>query len=1113
MSGNLKPTNLRFLARSAGAARSRRGGQALVLVVLLMMAVILVGILFVAVVTFNQESSTRLSDVLKAGALAEAGLRYADYMITNSPEGADWRPPFKPYDPVAYKANDPATWPVPPVYLGDPAASATTYTATAGMFGPDNIQFTDDDQYMQEEADRGWAGMVNTSPPGGGPTGPYYVRRGYTRYPDPSNAGGRGTVDAPGLLYGTPADQVDFNQGHFLLRVTYDPGPPFEGKDYVANGLTTAGLKPNAQTKYLKIECIGVSTGTNFVWRRLVAYKAIGVTDYMLWVTDKEHTGQPTQLGFGPFLDMSGTGTLTNRAGVPASQRGDFLTSHFVGPMRFDTPVSLSGDNAEPNPAAGSTMDERMGSTQLDLVTEPLPYDDPLAWRPEHGGYLRADRLEVTSLITEASQRSASPTSAGAPFPAQSTTVNLVKYDAAAAGSPYTATYSHSVWDSTDGRFKTSPDPAVPGKWILDGKRSELDPDRDAPVSTLNAPDLFQKDPATGISRYLALTRDSGGVMQNPTTKETVNVGRYGHGRGVYIDNFADVQFLANDGSHDLGTLMEDWLGNLSPNDARAKDSGWNATRTTYSPRGVEITLYNTENAALDSGRLTAVTAASPGALKPNEVWWPNHVAGQPGMRITRHDRRWRIADPNSPNTVGDDSGVNVMYVDYPNANPPLNERQGNPVIYAEGNLRIQGMLPKDTGDDTASGKPSGRYSLTVVAGGTIYVDGQILSPQDVEGRFTGAKAAPVGIPDEQNTYIALLARDCVVVNPTHIVPQLTEGAVVAAPDNSVSPLQSEQHWQLSPRLSGGIFSRWYFGAPPQTNAVANLISLVAYQTGEDPGPAGLSLWMYNSLDNGTDYYDFDPTVGNPALGTFIFAPSGGAPVADNVAAAAISPLWAPFVNGGNPALPWPLNGPKAPPSLAHYLSTVPGDINSQEFRYSDPGLGGGGSNYWLKKFKIEELNPTPGTLYGTPQGAVHAKVNAVMYAQEGCFFVIPGQYFDVGATGDQAPRFRRYNYDLEIRGAISENFHASPAAWREWQDHWAYPQYFIDTDGNAALAWGTINYRYDDTLVACRVEPSTQVDANLRYGTESPDAPGANLPKLPLLPTCPGLIYHGTGP
>ena len=74
-----------------------RRGQALLIAVLLMGVILLVGILFAAVVSFNQEQSARHLDLVAAQLQAEAGVSYASKMLENSPQGADWRPRFVPY--------------------------------------------------------------------------------------------------------------------------------------------------------------------------------------------------------------------------------------------------------------------------------------------------------------------------------------------------------------------------------------------------------------------------------------------------------------------------------------------------------------------------------------------------------------------------------------------------------------------------------------------------------------------------------------------------------------------------------------------------------------------------------------------------------------------------------------------------------------------------------------------------------------------------------------------------------------------------------------------------------------------------------------------------------
>ncbi|MFW5866584.1 MAG: hypothetical protein ACOCX2_02135, partial [Armatimonadota bacterium] len=179
-----------------------RRGQALLVAVLLMMAILLVGILFVALVTYNQEQSTRHEDTLAAQAMAEAGVRYATYMLENSPEGADWRPPEPPA-----------------LYTGQPA--------DPGVYGPDTIPGTEDDYYTDMELTRGWAPRID-------PAGDVYENRGFSRFPDPRHPSGATTPLATSV-----------SGGYFFLRVSYQPWGPADGDD------------PDPMNWHIKIESIG----------------------------------------------------------------------------------------------------------------------------------------------------------------------------------------------------------------------------------------------------------------------------------------------------------------------------------------------------------------------------------------------------------------------------------------------------------------------------------------------------------------------------------------------------------------------------------------------------------------------------------------------------------------------------------------------------------------------------------------------------------------------------------------------------------------------------------------------------------------------------------------
>jgi len=163
----------------------------------------------------------------------------------------------------------------------------------------------------------------------------------------------------------------------------------------------------------------------------------------------------------------------------------------------------------------------------------------------------------------------------------------------------------------------------------------------------------------------------------------------------------------------------------------------------------------------------------------------------------------------------------------------------------------------------------------------------------------------------------------------------------------------------------------------------------------------------------------------------------------------------------------WPVSNPDWPWTLTSYLDlTRPGLLNHLALTtavnadiIAANGGAGTPSNYWLKKFKLQE------------------------------FAAGPREYL-------------RYNYDVEIRGAITENFHPGPAVVREWQEKWAYP------DG---ADWNSIRYIYDETLLAARTQPLTELDGVRRYATTA--SRHSNTIKVPLLPASPDLLYYGEAP
>jgi hypothetical protein len=406
------------------------------------------------------------------------------------------------------------------------------------------------------------------------------------------------------------------------------------------------------------------------------------------------------------------------------------------------------------------------------------------------------------------------------------------------------------------------------------------------------------------------------------------------------------------------------------------------------------------------------------------------------------------------------------------------------PLIVAEGNVRVSGRLPEGVNATDLR-----MYDMAIVSGGTIYIDGQILSPNDY-------LSTPVA--DELNTSVALLARDSVCLNATQIVAQDTFGTAPAVPDDPLNPADPNKHWDLSPGSDGRGYSLFYWGGTP----IGTSAALVVRQTAGDPGPSGVSLTMWDELSGYTAYDFGDPLL--PMVDeTFALVPEGtvfpdGSLPPQPYGVAAVAPQWAPYRDAAA-NLPW---------DLAGYVDSTIGLKNALVLRHADPNLGAGSTSYWLKNWKVAEYNAD-----GDPVGAINARVNASVFAERGCWYVLTPGYFDGELTrqtvqaanpgmsdGEADMRVvenRRYNYKLTFVGTIAENFTASVEAAQDWSDKMSYPERY---EGGELAEWGSIDYIFDDTLRIARFDSTVSNATN----------PAANLPRLPLLPVSPDLVYYG---
>jgi len=1069
-----------------GRRPSHCRGQALFLAVLVVMLILLIGGVFVATVVFSQSSSQVDMDRAAAQALADAGLRFVDRMLLTSPEGADWRPRVPPY--ALDTDSDPST-PGPYDMAADPSLMNADGQGTP--------------YYTDMEMTRGWFAIREDL--GGGTPGRYF-RHGFAKYPDPRDPVHPGPDGIPGTAddFG---DATTFGTGTVLLRVTYAPvvtdwSDPADPKRWSAGTLA----------KCIKIEAMGRvdSEGGRGIWQRVTAYKPYGITDFARFITDRDETGETAKLCMNPFIDYDDDGTV---------DAAEIVRTRIEGGILCNTSLTLVGDYAD-----------NAATNEIYLHSRIAPGPDGVLGTSD----------DVMGSVDDQSVRAQE--------------IHLEYVTDPPVGGPSTDVYLDAlpgdlptgpIRDSRSSSFDT-----LNGRVLDDRKTADATSGIVRRADRLEPPDLQRESPTTSTNRYIALTRESGTYVQM-ASGSLENDGAWGYGEGIFIDNEMDIQF-----GHDLEALEADWLrASLTTG-----ESGWSPTFTVYKPPAVRISLYPDE-ASITGGIAARIRDVDPGDVLSDSslLWWPNHQAGAPGIRLERHDidpatgqqRTWGYHqfDPGPDGTVGtpddrypgDDTRLHVMYLDYPE----------NGVIAALGNVRIKGVLPPkpDGNGPDQSNRPDGSwrdYNLTIYSGGTIYIDSQLIKPSTAvlldpnlasDPVFANLDPDPTANPnyfylDYYDSHIALLATDCVCLNTTQIVPHR-----FSRPANEV------EEDPLNPAAGG------HFAVPnirdamirtsvriPRTSGGA--LAITAKHTGQEPGTAYISLSINGNL------YDFG---GGANEYVYSFSPQGTAPESASLSWS-LSPTYAYLTGSARqppfPAWPWQ-------PPLA-MLSIGPLTWNSIVFMppATVPAIAGqvpGGSrDYWLRKFKIEELvdhDSDPNTSV-EPIGTLDVHVDALIYAQNGSWFVIPGEYFEpntalhpydhdadpstpdipVGgdldrdrdgvpdvdadadgntitdADGDGVPddfeyyarRFKRYNYRITITGAISENRPAGAEAVRDWIDKWSYPDF--DAAGNRI--WGQIVYCFDDTL---------------RRARDNPDVVGTSqttLCALPALPVSPELLF-----
>jgi hypothetical protein len=967
--------------------RNAAAGQALLIAVLVLFAVATLAALFAGIVSSQLTQVARQSDVVALRNIAEAGLRLANEQLTYSPAGADWRPDASPY------------------VCGD---------------------------------------------------------------------------------------------GQVTIQVTYGP------------------LPDQLQSRFLRIVSTAVFPDNPFLRHTISAWKPVLLTDYARFITDKYETDRTARLG------VSGL----QMGGYP---RQDYVT-YFGGPIRSNTDLMW------------------YGQSRLSLRTT---FDTTTDWQSL--GILRDDRIEVAGTMRPAP--SSSPTDAltlyvdGAPLPR--------------AASLFQPNTEQEQNDYING-FPQPPfgaGPIIPNSRIVLARLPDYQAMTgwvygvDLSVPRVRPPEIDAVHPDKETHRYLQLTRDSGFWRQDPGLPTSYyNTGEFGWGwmnyGGIYIDNFDDIQY-----EHDLDMLRGNWMRSVGDHYpfGDGRDGGverppegpadyWDRTGRHYAPPAVEIIVHG--------------------------------EALCPYMEVIRHDLRdvagiecyWEDPDgapvpldlnPDIPDELVYAYDPGVMSGCTPTAGSrPIGIYDGNRaifpfpangVIYAEGNVRVSGIMPpvRDNqgrvgtaipvdqvpegyfGDWHAMNGRSRRFDLQIVSGGTIYIDDNLLSP--ASARLGGLSPDNMVTDRLYGSRIALLARDYVCLNTTALNPRPVD--MFRAVQDQVEPgiyhlyndaqpifasSGSEGHLLLegdqNPDVNVDGYAEFWdpatddpFDTDPAwvsfayTNPRLRLPDLAAEltdlrlmvghsglwvdeaQPGEPGGigTAGGEPPEQQTTPPGTDAdepaVDVALHVNDPALGspwpwgadtsryTFLRAAIAEHEIRDESDHWYVDPQPGLLELGSgaddfsellpDAYQPMAMHTPAAVPAAAWLTGAdtlaLAGRVWPVRHWEQDPDTGAWYVDGWETPPK--ELAYTVGPIAVAPPRGVEplpVQIDALIYAQNGSWFVISGRWFNDDPDEFGAdPRTQLYpgyheplNTSIHVYGAISENMPAELGSVADWTSKWGGP-------------------------------------------------------------------------
>lgn len=811
--------------------------------------------------------------------------------------------------------------------------------------------------------------------------------------------------------------RLSLKGGRALVRVAYDPDP----NDPLGQTIKIESIGRTGELDFTDPTVFVQNQNSPRLRRELIAYKRIGITDYLRYITDKDKRNGDNYLG------------------VPAV--GHYFPQVYGNPMIAQNPTGAANGEIL---FGGSVY----CNSNLNIIGDTFFYE---GLRGSSIQGVQPEGISVAgSLVANQFSAAAVPNGAG-------TSPTATRFDA--QGKPYPqalinfpintsidtpSSGSYAIPATNDynvgtGSFGPNANFNTFGGLVRDGSQNAGVNGYSRNIPRIEPPSIDTYANGTGSLRVRQMTAQSGSWINS-----TLNTGMIGWGSAIYIDNDADRQIeTVTPGITGSYSLPADWT---NPNAGFAQ-SAWQGPF--YRPPGVLIELLG------DHIRLTR----SDGKFFRNSDGTTNAQGNGSVIDIPLSDAA-RAALPTIAGTApippfphdGDDPATNGVATTGENKNAlkiDPNSYAVNVVLFAEGNIRIKGVFGT-VSDTTRSTAQLSRVHLTLITGGTAYVEGNLLKG---DGTIAGAGGQVVM---QRNSTCQVIAKDYVCVNTSMFTQPANQTNVWSRVTPDLDVFATEvglARTSVDMKTSNGVDPATYnFG---QMLFVSHSVAA--------PGATAINLLINPVLDNGS---------GNTA---YLFGGVGRT-----------YPLGIRLVNG----LLVPDPTAVAPQFEKTTFAPFDGTVNTNaaqsytELQPGEPGID------QLLRFQLDQtfastngltFSPLQSYLLGNVAIApADVRIEAALYAQDKSFFIIPGYSFnpdandtrahfkaigtrtsyntqqDSAAQLEQKNRFPYANEPLDVRiticGAIAENYTANVGAQSAWLKSWGYIPDFYGSSTTAQI-------------------------------------------------------------